>query len=671
MKTLLALAPHPETGETIRSALNPEHYRLIHRLNVGEAEPLLRGGLVAACILDVESAQIQGLWSIEKIRALSPRCPIIVFAGSLPWDWEEDAYVQGVSHILSKPVRPRILNELLDRFWTGQLRESSQPTSSPLPVVPKVGSAPSPDSFRTLEALRDFSEVLSHSLQAEGLLRKFLILLREILGVNRAAIFLRNQDDLFGAESIRCMRSACAIGLQTGLLEHFELSFETGIGGYLFRQGRILRRDSPEAQGDLEMQKEFELLGTQVAIPILDREVLVGVAAFDGRVTGEPLLNGELELIFHLLEQLGLAIKNIWLHAQLSANHEMLANVLRQLTSACVVVNRDLVVLHANKAARRLFLKGNRKSDDFEFSDLPQLLGSKVYQVLQTGNALATFKFEPPDPPAAFYQVSIVPFQRQAEALPGAALMLVEDQTQSQQLKKLEIETAHLRLIKNMADRLAHEIGNAMVPLSTHQQLLAERFRDAEFRVSLDAAMAEGVKRVTRLVNQMRYLARDGVLIKDSIPLVQLIEEAFQEAHKYQPVKSARLKYEEDKRPIILTGDRAALKHAFSEVMLNALQANTSDAAIGVTMQTESPEMGRGWVQVEVKDNGTGFTPETAAKVPAPFESSRAVGLGLGLCVCRRIVEMHHGKVEFIPVKTESSGIVRITLPVDMPENRT
>ena len=90
-------------------------------------------------------------------------------------------------------------------------------------------------------------------------------------------------------------------------------------------------------------------------MPILDRETVLGVAVFDGRITGEPLVNSELELIFHLLEQLGLAIKNIWLHDQLASNHEMMADILRELSSACVVVSRDLAILHANKTARRYF----------------------------------------------------------------------------------------------------------------------------------------------------------------------------------------------------------------------------------------------------------------------------------------------------------------------------
>ena len=397
--------------------------------------------------------------------------------------------------------------------------------ASPEQKIVETGRTP----IRALEVLRDFSAVLTHSLCAEAMLKQFLLLLREIIGVNRAVIFLRPPFSGFGSspEESRRFRSACAIGLSAGLLEHFELSFEAGLGGFLYRQGRIVRRDSEEVLDDVEMQKEFELLGVQVAIPILDREALIGVAAFDGRVTGEQLGNAELELIFHLLEQLGLAVRNIWLHDQLAANHEMMADILRQLSSACVVVSRDLAILHCNKTARQYFGKAGRRNAELEFSDLPQVLGGKVYQVLKTGTAIATFKYHPGDSPQTIYHITIVPFQRQDSPLPNSALLVVEDHTQAQQLQRLEIETANLRLVKTMADRLAHEIGNAMVPLSTHQQLLAEQYKEPEFRASLSVALSDGVKRVSRLINQMRFLARDGVEPRDAFPLAPLIEEAY------------------------------------------------------------------------------------------------------------------------------------------------
>jgi len=242
---------------------------------------------------------------------------------------------------------------------------------------------------------------------------------------------------------------------------------------------------------------------------------------------------------------------------------------------------------------------------------------------------------------------------------------MADDLSQTRQLQRLEIETAGLRLVKNMADRLTHEIGNAMVPLSTHQQLLADKWKDPEFRASLDLALADGVKRVTRLINQMRFLARDALVSPDAFPLGPLIEEAFQEARKYQPVKSAQLKYESGSAPVVLTGDRAALKHALAEVMLNALQANPADPKIGVRLNPEPGANGRGGLQIEVQDNGVGFTAEAVEKAPAPFFTTRNVGLGLGLTVSRKIIETHHGRLEIMPAASGAAGVVRISLPLN------
>ena len=167
-------------------------------------------------------------------------------------------------------------------------------------------------------------------------------------------------------------------------------------------------------------------------------------------------------------------------------------------------------------------------------------MGSKVYQVLKTGTAVATFKYNPPENPDTIYHVTIVPFQGENSVLPNSALLMVEDHTQSQQLQHLEIEAANLRLVKMMADRLAHEIGNAMVPISTHQQLLADKYKDSEFRASLDSALADGVKRVGRLLNQMRFLARDSAAFARGFPARAADRGSFSGSQKTSPGKIVR-----------------------------------------------------------------------------------------------------------------------------------
>jgi signal transduction histidine kinase len=195
-------------------------------------------------------------------------------------------------------------------------------------------------------------------------------------------------------------------------------------------------------------------------------------------------------------------------------------------------------------------------------------------------------------------------------------------------------------------------------------------------------ALTDGVKRVNRLINQMRFLARDSVEPGDAFPLAPLIEEAYQEAQKHQPVKSAKLLFEPGNQPTFVTGDRAALKHALAEVMLNALQANPADPRITVRVSQDGTSAvkalgtglngssnGRNYamvgrsLEIEIQDNGTGFSPEAMDKVPEPFFTTRNVGLGLGMTVSRKIIETHRGQISILSPKTGQSGIVRISLP--------
>jgi len=65
----------------------------------------------------------------------------------------------------------------------------------------------------------------------------------------------------------------------------------------------------------------------------------------------------------------------------------------------------------------------------------------------------------------AFSKSPSTPFRKEDAPTPTAALLVVEDCTAVDHLRQLEVETANLRLVQQMAERLAHEIGNAVVPI--------------------------------------------------------------------------------------------------------------------------------------------------------------------------------------------------------------
>jgi signal transduction histidine kinase/CheY-like chemotaxis protein len=670
MRTLLVIAPNNHLAAAIRAALDGTRYRVMEHNDLREDELRLTGPSIDVCVCDADLTTVEPIRNIERLRRLLPQCPVILYASDSHWSWEEQAYLLGVSHILSKPVRARLLNSLLDRMFEARPPAGEGPAPVPPPRLEdkRVAETP-PMPGKMLEWLRNSSSILCHSLDEASLLKEFLLVLREILGINRAAIFLRSAPRAAGAPEApggsQRMTSACALGLSSSVLDNFALSLDAGIGGYIFRSGRVLRRDSPEVGRDPWMAREFDLLGVRVAIPVLDRESLIGVAMFDERITGELMSSDELTLIFHLLEQLGLAIKNIWWHQQVSARHEMMFDILRHIKSGCVVIGPELNVLHANDMARAFFPRAKRPSEAFDFNDLPQVIGSKVFEVLKTGQPVADYKYQSTSAPGQRFQISITPFRKDHSPAPSAALLVVEDCTVADRLRQLEIETANLRLVQQMAERLAHEIGNAVVPISTHQQLLRERGSDPDFQASLAAAMEEGVKRVSRLVDQMRFLARDRVSRVELVPVKQLIEEAFREARAYHPSTTVLLQYESSGEPLSVTCDRQGLQHAFAEIILNALQASSSSCQVQVRARTDTDSSGSRWARIEVQDSGAGFSAEAADKAAEPFYTTRKVGLGLGLAVTSKIIQTHAGKMEIPPPRNGVPGLVRISLPLE------
>ena len=124
MKTLLVIAQQPALPSAIRAALDSSRFRVIQQAELREDELILMPSSIDACILDSELTNIEPIRLIERFKKCVPNCPILLFTAAAQWEWEEEAYLMGVTHVLSKPVRAKLLNSILDRLWT-----ASRPTA--------------------------------------------------------------------------------------------------------------------------------------------------------------------------------------------------------------------------------------------------------------------------------------------------------------------------------------------------------------------------------------------------------------------------------------------------------------------------------------------------------------------------------------------------------------
>src|SRR5438132_13608486 len=84
---------------------------------------------------------VEGVWAIERLRRRASKLPLIAYTAYSQSEWEEEAFLHGVTHVLTKPVRARLLNSLLERLWNVPTAQQRMP-QPPMPVQPQLFRMP-------------------------------------------------------------------------------------------------------------------------------------------------------------------------------------------------------------------------------------------------------------------------------------------------------------------------------------------------------------------------------------------------------------------------------------------------------------------------------------------------------------------------------------------------
>jgi hypothetical protein len=365
--------------------------------------------------------------------------------------------------------------------------------------------------------------------------------------------------------------------------------------------------------------------------------------------------NEELALIFHLLEQLGLAIKNIWWHDQVSARHEMMFDILRHIKSRLRRRRAELNVLHANEMARAFFPRQPPGLEAFDFNDLPQVIGGKVFEVLKTGQPVVDFKYQSTTALASVFRSPSRPSARTIPPAPTAALLVVEDCTPPTAFANWKSRPPICAWSSKWPNGWRTKSATPSCPFPPTNNLLRERIADPDFQ-AVPGGGHGGRGQARQPAGRSNALpgARPHGQM-ESVPVKQLIEEAFREARSYHPsTTSSCCSMNPPANRLSVSCDRQGLQHAFAEIILNALQANNASCQVQVRTRTETDSSGSRWARIEVQDSGAGFSAEAAGKAAEPFFTTRKVGLGLGLAVTSKIIQTHSGKMEIPPPRSGS-----------------
>jgi two-component system sensor kinase FixL len=278
---------------------------------------------------------------------------------------------------------------------------------------------------------------------------------------------------------------------------------------------------------------------------------------------------------------------------------------------------------------------------------------------------------------AGHESTTVTSFQLLMLVLAAATLVLgatvSEGRRTAALLQARQVELAHISRLSvagELAAALAHELNQPLLAtmafVRAAQRLIeADPDDQAKARGAMDRAVKEA-QRAGDIIKSLRQFIGQDRLTREAVTPADLVADAVSLAVPEARRLGIPLIAMVDKGLAPLHVDRVQVQQVLVNLVRNALDAlaRTDIAAPAVTIaaQTEGSD-----VVFEVADGGPGIADEVAERLFEPFNTSKATGMGLGLSICRTLVEAHGGRLWLKSTGTAGT-IFRFSLPMQTTE---
>ncbi len=260
-----------------------------------------------------------------------------------------------------------------------------------------------------------------------------------------------------------------------------------------------------------------------------------------------------------------------------------------------------------------------------------------------------------------------------------SAFLDISEQRRIEELSRSSQErlqaTARLATVGEMASLLSHELNQPLAAISSYATGSLNLMKRPEFcdtqpplsdlqmafeRISEQAGRAgkviNSVHDFVRRRDQDKEIVTPQAIIDAVMPLVQL------QAHKLQ----VRIETKLGERLSPILCDRTMVEQVLLNLARNGMQAmdhpNCRKRLLTIQVKRAASSDSHGWVEFSIIDMGIGISPDIAQQLFTPFFTTKAEGMGLGLSLCRTVVEQHGGHLEF-EAQEPCGTLFRFTLP--------
>jgi PAS domain S-box-containing protein len=248
------------------------------------------------------------------------------------------------------------------------------------------------------------------------------------------------------------------------------------------------------------------------------------------------------------------------------------------------------------------------------------------------------------------------------------------DRRQAQEdLRNAQAELAHVNRVMTMGEltaSIAHEVNQPLAAIiasgDSCSAWLASEPPNLDKARAAASRVIQAATQASEIVQRIRALFKKTPSITTSVDMNELIEETISFVHHEAQRKNVSLRADLGAGLPTIGGDRVQLEQVILNLMMNAIESMASLDRQPKQILIRSALKNPGELLVSVADTGPGIDAEHANRLFAPFFTTKPEGIGMGLAICRSIIEAHGGRLW--AENNESGGAVfHFMLPINAP----
>jgi len=255
------------------------------------------------------------------------------------------------------------------------------------------------------------------------------------------------------------------------------------------------------------------------------------------------------------------------------------------------------------------------------------------------------------------YLVTAIPLKNRDGSM--SAIEVITDITEKKNLEEVVERSKRLAALGEISAHVAHEIRNPLYIIKMGTDLIAEQCSLEHKGEDVLKVMKRGVASLEGLVNEILDFSGPYKPNWAKAEIKELIEESVEEMVLTIDSSSIELKKELPEDEISSWIDIVRFKSIVKNLISNSIQAIETKGKIRISVTTNVGDV----VQIKVSDNGQGIPESDLKKVFDPFFTTKTTGTGLGMCIVKKIIDMHGGNID-IQSEVGKGTAVTINLPI-------